>query len=51
MHLKVALIDSSKAIIGSTNWTKESFEENYELVYLSEDKKTIETLTNFIKSL
>ena len=51
MHLKLALIDSKVAIFGSTNWTKESFEENYELVYLSEDKKTIETLTTFIKSL
>lgn len=51
MHLKLAIIDSQIAIFGSTNWTKESFEENYELVYISEDKKTIETLTTFIKSL
>ena len=51
MHLKLALIDSKIAIFGSTNWTKDSFEENYELVYLSEDKKTIETLITFIKSL
>ncbi len=44
MHLKVALIDSSKAIIGSTNWTKESFEENYDLIYITDDKKVIAKL-------
>ncbi|MGE0051387.1 MAG: phospholipase D-like domain-containing protein [Arcobacter sp.] len=44
MHLKVALIDSSKAIIGSTNWTKESFEENYDLIYITDDKKVIDKL-------
>ena len=51
MHLKVALIDSKVAIFGSTNWTKESFEENYELIYISEDEKTVKTLRSFIKSL
>ncbi|PUE63870.1 phospholipase D-like domain-containing protein [Arcobacter caeni] len=51
MHLKLAIIDSKVAIFGSTNWTKESFEENYELIYISEDEKTVETLSSFIKSL
>ena len=51
MHLKVALIDSKVAIFGSTNWTKESFEVNYELIYISEDEKTVKTLSSFIKSL
>jgi phosphatidylserine/phosphatidylglycerophosphate/cardiolipin synthase-like enzyme len=51
MHLKLALIDSKMAIFGSINWTKESFEENYELVYISEDKKTIAELTSFINTL
>ena len=50
MHLKVALIDSKVAIFGSTNWTKESFEENYELIYISGDEKTVKTLSSFIKS-
>jgi phosphatidylserine/phosphatidylglycerophosphate/cardiolipin synthase-like enzyme len=50
MHLKLAIFDSKLAIFGSVNWTKESFEENYELVYICEDKKTIENLSSFIKS-
>jgi phosphatidylserine/phosphatidylglycerophosphate/cardiolipin synthase-like enzyme len=50
MHLKLALIDSKIAIFGSINWTKESFEKNYELVYISEDKKTIDELSSFINT-
>ena len=50
MHLKLAIFDSKLAIFGSVNWTKESFEENYELVYICEDKKTINSLNSFIKS-
>jgi phosphatidylserine/phosphatidylglycerophosphate/cardiolipin synthase-like enzyme len=50
MHLKLAIFDSKLAIFGSVNWTKESFEENYELVYISEDKKTINSLSSFMKS-
>lgn len=50
MHLKIALIDSSKAIIGSTNWTKESFEENYDLIYITDEKKVIEKLDFLQKS-
>ncbi len=50
MHLKVAVIDSEIAIFGSSNWTEESFEENYELIYLSQDKKVISSLRDFIKS-
>ena len=50
MHMKVAIFDNNTLIIGSSNWTKESFEENYELVYICEDKKTIDSLNSFIKS-
>ena len=44
MHLKIALIDSKIAIIGSTNWTEESFEENHDLIYITDDKKVITKL-------
>jgi phosphatidylserine/phosphatidylglycerophosphate/cardiolipin synthase-like enzyme len=47
MHLKVALIDSKIAIVGSTNWTKKSFEENYDLILISEEKKLLEKLIAF----
>ena len=47
MHLKVALIDSKIAIVGSTNWTKKSFEENHDLILISEEKKLLEKLIAF----
>lgn len=51
MHLKVILIDSKTAIIGSTNWTKESFEDNYDLVYITDDKKLIAKLKEFVSKI
>ena len=51
LHTKIAIFDNKIALIGSLNWTKESFEENYELIYISEDEKTVKTLSSFIKSL
>jgi phosphatidylserine/phosphatidylglycerophosphate/cardiolipin synthase-like enzyme len=41
LHTKIALFDNKIALIGSLNWTKESFEENYEMLLLSNDKKII----------
>ena len=41
MHLKIALFDENIAILGSTNWTKESFKDNYEVVLFTRDKKVI----------
>lgn len=51
MHLKAAIFDKEKALIGSSNWTKESFTENYEIILITNDKKVIFKLENFIKSL
>lgn len=50
MHLKVAVIDSKIAILGSTNWTEESFEENYDFIYITNEKKVINPLLDFINS-
>lgn len=50
MHTKIALFDNKIALIGSLNWTKESFEENYEILLLSEDKKTIDEMNNFFNT-
>jgi phosphatidylserine/phosphatidylglycerophosphate/cardiolipin synthase-like enzyme len=51
LHTKIALFDNKIALIGSLNWTKESFEENYEILLLSSDKKIILEMDNFINSL
>ena len=50
-HLKVALFDKKSAIFGSTNWTKDSFKENFELVYYTDEKPDIKRLKKLFKSL
>jgi phosphatidylserine/phosphatidylglycerophosphate/cardiolipin synthase-like enzyme len=50
LHTKIALFDNNIALIGSLNWTKESFEENYEILLLSNDKKIISEMENFLSS-
>jgi len=47
MHIKAILIDDKVALIGSTNFTKKSFEENYDLIYISKDEKLISKLKEF----
>ena len=45
MHLKLALIDSKIAIFGSTNWTKESFEEKHQYVNIENMEKRLKRLS------
>lgn len=40
-HLKIALFDKKEVLFGSINWTKESFQDNYELLYSSTKKSDI----------
>ena len=51
MHLKMALFDNSIALIGSLNWTKDSFSNNYELVYITNDKLLINSYQKIFKEL
>lgn len=50
MHMKIAIFDSKLLIIGSMNWTKESFKENYEVIMINNDIETILKLTNYLKN-
>jgi len=47
MHMKAILIDDKIALIGSTNFTKKSFKENYDLIYISKDEKLASKLKEF----
>lgn len=51
LHTKLAIFDKKTAYFGSANWTKKSFKENYEILYFTNDKKTISTLDNFLSTL
>ena len=51
VHTKIAIFDNKIALIGSLNWTKESFEDNYEILLISNDKKVIKEIDNFINNI
>jgi len=48
LHTKIAIFDNKVALIGSMNWTKESFKNNYEIVMFTKDKRVVSKLDNFI---
>ncbi len=48
MHLKMMLIDKKEAMIGSLNFTKKSFEDNYEIVYFTKDRAIVNRLNEFV---
>ncbi len=48
LHTKVAIFDEDIAVLGSINWTKESFKDNYELVLFTRDKRIINKMLNFL---
>jgi len=41
MHMKIAIFDEKILVLGSSNWTKDSFKDNYELVLFTSNKKII----------
>jgi len=51
MHLKIALFDNEVAILGSLNWTKASFEDNYEIVHITDNKSVIDKSKKIFKEL
>ena len=50
MHMKIAIFDSKLLLIGSMNWTKESFKENHEVIMINNDMEIILKLTNYLKN-
>jgi len=48
MHTKLALFDSKNLVLGSSNWTKESFKKNYEIIFFTKDKKVIKKVEKFL---
>lgn len=51
LHTKLAIFDNKTAYFGSANWTKKSFNENYEILYFTNEKQTIQRLNNFLSTL
>jgi phosphatidylserine/phosphatidylglycerophosphate/cardiolipin synthase-like enzyme len=51
LHTKIAIFDKKTVVFGSPNWTKKSFKENYEVLYITDDKKLVKKFNKFFKSL
>jgi len=43
-HIKLMVFDKKVAILGSLNLTKDSFEENYEMVLITDDSKILDQI-------
>jgi len=50
-HLKLALFDKKLAVFGSANWTKESFNDNFELIYMTNEKDEIKKIKDIFSTL
>lgn len=50
-HIKLMLVDDKIAVFGSSNWTKDSFSENLELIYITKEKSDIKKIKKIFLSL
>jgi len=51
LHTKIAIFDKKTVVFGSPNWTKKSFKNNYEVLYITDDKKLLVKFNAFFKTL
>ncbi|WP_373035083.1 phospholipase D-like domain-containing protein [Sulfurimonas sp.] len=51
LHTKIAIFDKKTVVFGSANWTKKSFKENYEVIYVTDNKKILSEFNNFFNEL
>ncbi|MCK9492443.1 MAG: phospholipase D-like domain-containing protein [Sulfurimonas sp.] len=51
LHTKIAIFDKKIVVFGSPNWTKKSFKDNYEVLYITDDKKLLAMFNKFFQTL
>jgi len=51
LHTKIAIFDKKIVEFGSANWKKESFKQNYEVIYITDKKDIVDKFNNFITTL
>lgn len=51
LHTKIAIFDKNTVVFGSPNWTKKSFKENYEVLYITDDEKLLTEFNKFFSTL
>ncbi len=50
-HIKLAIIDEKYVIFGSSNWTKDSFGENYEVINITDEKEKVEKFIEIFNTI
>lgn len=51
MHMKMAIIDQKILVLGSANWSKSAFENNYETLLLSENRAWVEKAGRYFEEM
>jgi phosphatidylserine/phosphatidylglycerophosphate/cardiolipin synthase-like enzyme len=51
LHTKIAIFDKKIVVFGSPNWKKKSFKDNYEVLYITDEKKIITQFNEFFETL
>jgi len=51
LHTKIAIFDKKIVVFGSPNWTKKSFRDNYEVLYITDAKKLLTEFNKFFSTL
>ncbi|BCZ19118.1 Nuclease NucT [Helicobacter sp. NHP19-012] len=51
MHQKLAIIDNNTIFLGSANWSKNAFENNYELLLRDNDHSLIQKAQSYYKKM
>ncbi|WP_164968816.1 phospholipase D-like domain-containing protein [Malaciobacter mytili] len=51
LHIKMAIFDKKTALFGSANWKKDSFTKDYEILYFTDENKTLDKLNSIFKEL
>ena len=51
LHTKIALFDKKTVAFGSVNWTKRSFKNNYEVLYITDNQKLLGEFNEFFQTL
>lgn len=51
LHTKLAIFDNQTVVFGSTNWTKKSFNENLEFIYVTHNPQTVQKFQTFFQGV
>lgn len=51
MHQKIAIIDDRLLIVGSANWSKNAFENNYEVLLITSNRQNVQKALKYYEEM